>query len=68
MADKFTTNLELYSVENLIKQLESREDDNKLELSPTYQRGEVWSDEMMSNFIDSIIRCIIPNNIIINND
>lgn len=37
-----------------------------LELNPLYQRGVVWDEQMMMNFIDSVIRGYIPNNIIIN--
>ena len=40
----------------------------KIDLCPLYQRGDVWSDEMRSNFIDSILNGIIPNNVTFNKD
>lgn len=41
---------------------------SKIDMSPYYQRGLIWSVEKQRGFIDSLIRNIIPNPLIFNYD
>lgn len=58
--------LETITIKSLIEELKNKEEGNKLDLSPIYQRDVVWSGEMQSNFIESLIKGYVPSNIIIN--
>jgi len=58
----FISSIENQSIKSLIQECK----DDKFDLNPIYQRDVVWTNEKKSNFINSIIRRIIPNPIIIN--
>ncbi len=45
--------------------LEMEDEEDPIELNPSYQRDIVWSEEKMSAFINSVMRNIITNNIIL---
>ncbi len=45
---------------------EATNTDNKIKLDAAYQRDVVWSDEKKGAFINSVMKNITPNNLIIN--
>lgn len=63
MKQLFNTKLEQHSVQTLLENLK-----RKIDLSPIYQRGEVWSNKMKSDYIDSLIIGIVPSNLIFNKE
>jgi hypothetical protein len=64
MDPSFKSKLEVQSIDSLLKNLRNKE----VILDPQYQRGDIWSDKMRSDFIDSILKGIIPTNIILNKE
>jgi hypothetical protein len=64
MNPTFNASLESQSVDLVLQNLQ----DGNIELSPTYQRGDVWTSQMRSEFIDSILNGIVPTNIIVNKE
>jgi len=68
--DKFKSKIDQRTVDTIIVQIERAIEKNYkyIELNPIYQRAVVWSDEKQSNFINSVIRGIVPNNLILNLD
>lgn len=67
MEDRYKSDLEPWSIENLQSALNSKE--NKIDIDPEYQReAGAWTEEMERNFIDSVNRGIIPQNLIFNLD
>jgi hypothetical protein len=64
MEQCLNTRLEAQSIQLLLNNMKSKE----IKLDPIYQRGDVWSDRMRSDFIDSVLRGIIPSNIIFNKE
>jgi hypothetical protein len=61
---QYSTIIESISIDSLLREIQSK----NLELNPTYQRGVIWNGTMQSNFIDSIISGIVPNNLIFNKE
>jgi hypothetical protein len=43
-------------------------DNKNLDLNPNYQRGNVWKDKMRTDFIESVYKGIIPQNITLNKE
>lgn len=66
MTDKFDSSIDHRTVDTII--LQSERPDHNIDLNPKYQRGIVWTDEKQSAFINSVIRGIVPNNLILNID
>jgi len=66
MGDKFNAITTYADVNTIIIQASQKE--NGINLNPEYQRDIVWSNEKQSAFINSIMRNIIPNAIIFNNN
>lgn len=64
MESKFNATTTYCDVNTLIAQVNQKE--NAIDLNPSYQRGIVWNDEKQSAFINSVMRGIVPNAIIIN--
>lgn len=54
------------SVSVLVQRIDNEEE--KIILDPPYQRDVIWEDVNMSDFINSVITGIVPNNIIFNLD
>ena len=61
---KYNAQVTYKTVETVIA--EATKDKNPIDLDAPYQRGVVWSDTKMGEFINSIILGIIPNNILLN--
>jgi len=68
LINKFDSKIEHRTVDTIIIQIERaiNREDKYIDLNPIYQRDVVWNDEKQSNFINSVIRGIIPNNLILN--
>ena len=66
MANKFTSKSTFQNVSTLINRINDR--DGKIILNPPYQRNVVWNTEAMGMFVDSVIKGIVPNNVIFNID
>ena len=64
MLNIFETCLESPTVDLLMRELAN----NNIDLNPSYQRGDVWYSSMRSNFIDSVCKGIIPQNITLNKE
>ena len=64
MNPSFNSRFEAQSIQLLLNNLRSKE----IILDPTYQRGDVWTERMRSDFIDSILSGIIPSNVIFNKE
>lgn len=64
LKNKFESKVEARSVITVFLQLKN----NVIDLNSTYQRENVWLYKNRRLFIDSIIKGIVPNNIIINKD
>lgn len=47
---------------------EVHKDKEKIQLNPVYQRDVIWDNEMMSGFINSVVKGIVPNHLIFNLD
>ena len=60
----FNTQLESHTIDYLLSQL----DNNNMDLNPQYQRGDVWKPKMRSDFIESVYKGIIPQNITLNKE
>lgn len=63
---RFITSTKYCDVNTLITQLSRRH--NPIGLDAPYQREIVWCDNKQSAFIDSVIKGIVPNPIILNTD
>jgi hypothetical protein len=66
MESKFNATTTYCDVNTLISQVIQKE--NAIDLNAPYQRGIVWNSEKQSAFINSVMRGIVPNAIIINYD
>lgn len=64
MTNKFDAKTTYRDVGTLIIQLTQKE--NTINLNADYQRDVVWNDEKQSQFINSVVRGIVPNAIILN--
>ena len=58
----FNTTLELRTVYTLLTEM----DNNRIDLDPIYQRGYIWNEQKKSDFIDSVMKGVIPSNIVLN--
>ena len=58
----FNTTLELRTVYTLLTEM----DNKRINLNPIYQRGYVWNEQKKSDFIDSVMKGVIPSNIVLN--
>ena len=65
--ETFVSQINTQQVSSLYDQLK-KNSTSKIILDPPYQRGFVWDDNDMNNFIDSVNRGIVPTTIIINDD
>jgi len=52
------------SVSNIIYNMK----EGKLDTELSYKRGIIWNNQMMSEFINSVMFSIVPNNLIFNNN
>ena len=69
MQSRFKTTVTTQTVDTIfIRTRQDKDNENKIDLNPPYQRKIVWEDEKQSNFINSICKGIIPNNLIFNID
>jgi hypothetical protein len=64
MDKKIEAQVDHRTVDTIIVQTE-RGNDN-IDLNPKYQRDIVWDDDKQSAFINSVIRGIVPNNLLLN--
>jgi hypothetical protein len=64
MSEKYSSKPEQQPVDSYYLRYTS----GKINIDPTFQRGSVWDDEQQSEFIESIHRGIIPNNLLFNID
>jgi len=62
MDSKYTSQNRTDSVINIITNVLNK----KIDANTDYQRDIVWDDQLMSNFINSVIIGIVPNNLIFN--
>lgn len=56
----------IITVGNILSSLENEYE--QINLDPLYQRDVVWDLHKSSNFIDSVVRGIVPNNLIFNRE
>lgn len=68
--NRFESKIEHRTVDTILIQIERaiNGQDKYIDLNPIYQRDIIWDDEKQSNFIDSVIKGVIPNNLILNLD
>jgi hypothetical protein len=65
LLDEIESRTESITINDLLEKLSKHKN---IDLDPVYQRDVVWNEHKMSNFIDSLMRGFVPNNIIINID
>lgn len=64
--EKFASTVTLQPVSTLIQRIDTNEE--QIILNPPYQRDVIWEEKDMSYFINSVIKGIVPTNIIFNLD
>lgn len=64
--DVFSAKIVVQTINSIINDVNSK--DSRIILNPAYQRNVVWAESDMSNFINSVLKGIAPNNVLFNKD
>lgn len=67
MANRFNTKTEYQTVSTILTRLKNTLEEQII-LDPPYQRNIVWKENTKSYFINSVMRGIVPNNVLFNCD